>query len=824
MSGLDHMAQVWNETLGRLLGYENVSSIDQVRASFGAAWARNAPGWIFFGSLALVALAVAFYFRWQPRGSRRARGALAAMRGMLLAVLLIILAEPILEVSLTSHPRPLLWVLLDGTDSMNIEDELPSYERHRLDSALGLIDPDAGLTGEPRKFSRADYVRALLAQSDDNLLEELSEKYRLRVYSFNRSDGVHALELSDDPAQEVDPAFVAQQFSTDGQVTALGTAIEDLALRQASGSLAGLVVISDFDHNAGTPPLTAVEKLKVPVFAVGIGPHSAVDLAVDVQAPLKMKKAEQSTVAVNVRHQELAGQTVTVRLSARPLEGEASAATDEIFLGEKEVELAANTQSVEFSYTPEATGRFALVAEVDPVEGEIVRQNNQAQREVTIIDDFMRLLFVEHEPTWEWRFIKEVFHRDRLVGMRGFRTYLRSSDPSVRETNDLFLSSLTMPRSEFFQYDVIFLGDLPASAISPRFCEMAKEFVSQFGGGLVVMAGPRFGPGQLADTPLAEMLPVVLDPDARLQDQRSFQLQLTPMANHFDFMRLGDNGDEHLRAWNNLGRIPWYQPVKRLEPSASTVLAEHPSDKCLDGKTPQPLIAIRKYGRGEVIYVGFNEMWRLRRMHGEKYYRQFWGQMIHRLGLSHALGNQKRFVVRTDRQRYQPDEKVTLTVEAYDENFEPLTDDKLPDKRIRAELERPSSLADGSVQPLGLTQLRPGVFEARIPVFEGGEYCVRINDPLAGEQSEVRFQVANLSVERRSAVRNVGIQQALATATGGKVYELDTVGSLVNDFNPPQLTETTIEIFPLWSTWFCFALVVLLMLGEWFGRKLVNLA
>jgi len=44
-----------------------------------------------------------------------------------------------------------------------------------------------------------------------------------------------------------------------------------------------------------------------------------------------------------------------------------------------------------------------------------------------------------------------------------------------------------------------------------------------------------------------------------------------------------------------------------------------------------------------VIYLGFNETWRLRRKYGELYYRQFWGQMIHRLGLSHALGSQKDF-------------------------------------------------------------------------------------------------------------------------------------------------------------------------------------
>ncbi len=130
---------------------------------------------------------------------------------------------------------------------------------------------------------------------------------------------------------------------------------------------------------------------------------------------------------------------------------------------------------------------------------------------------------------------------------------------------------------------------------------------------------------------------------AKLQDQKEFILQMTPAAEQFDFMQLGVDGAENRKAWLNLGPLPWYQPVSRLHPLA-TALAVHPKDMCVDGKTPQPLIAMRRYGRGEVVYLGFDETWRLRRKYGELYYRQFWGQMIHRLGLSHTLGSQKRFV------------------------------------------------------------------------------------------------------------------------------------------------------------------------------------
>src|SRR5262245_58722670 len=108
------------------------------------------------------------------------------------------------------------------------------------------------------------------------------------------------------------------------------------------------------------------------------------------------------------------------------------------------------------------------------------------------------------------------------------------------------------------------------------------------------------------------MLPVVVDPGAKPRDGAPFPLQLTADAGAVDLMQLGAYELETGIAWQNLNTLPWYQPVARLHP-LGVALAVHPLDKCVDGMTPQPVVAIRRYGRGEVIYLGFNESWRLRR-------------------------------------------------------------------------------------------------------------------------------------------------------------------------------------------------------------------
>lgn len=813
--------------LGWLLGLDGATSIEEIDPSLSAPWAVNSPFWLFFGLICVIGLAFAFYLRWQRRGPRRMRIALALLRGSLLALLLITLANPVLKVSLTNQQSPLLYLVFDGTDSMAIRDEYAHDELKKIKTSLGMASDDPS----ENELSRLDCIKALLRKSEANVITRLSTEkgFRLAPFLFdgNNTSRLRKLESDSGGSEQIeDPTHLADQLTTNGQVTAIGSVLDDVSHQFGAGNLAGVVLISDFANNSGAAPLGGVQgqspasRLGVPIYTVGVGATETVDLAVDIQTDPKMKRAEKTSVMVKLRQGGLLDQSVLVRASARRLSGSAIGA--EIPVGDRIVSLSSSQQTIDFPFTPEDAGRFEFIAEVEPLPGEVVSENNRASREVNIIDDYLRLMYVAYEPTWEWRFVKEVFHRDKLVGMDGFRTYLASSDPQVRETNILFMPTLTPQRSEFFANDVIFLGDMPRKAVSDRFCDMVKEFVSDFGGGLVVIAGPRFGLREMAETPLADMLPVIIDPDSRLEDEREFRMRFTAHTDRYPFMQIGDNEVENAKGWDNLGPLPWYQPVAQLHEQAYA-LAVHPTATCRDGKTPQPLIAIRKYGAGEVVYLGHNEMWRLRRKYGDRYYRRFWSQLIYRLGMSHALGADKRFVVRTDRQQYRAEDYVTLTIEAYDQDFEPLSADDLPDRTLTAELSAPGDGSD-QIRDLAVPQLRTGVFEARIPVYASGEYSIRVKDPITAESTEVRFSVTDLSAERRRGVRDAGLQQALASATSGRSYDLTTVNQLPDDLHFEPITESYTRNHPLWSTPFWFGLIVLLMLGEWFIRKMINLA
>src|SRR5436190_19327869 len=551
-------------TLGWLLGLDNVASIDSIDVTLAAPWAQDRVFWVFLISALLLIGSLAFYLRLQHQGKRGPRMMLGVFRGILLALLLVTLADPVLQLQIVNRQRPLVYAVFDGTDSMAIEDELPSAERAAIERAVG----DGRNANISEKPSRIEYVQSLLRKKQDNLLSRLAADKQADIEAFafdgNTTSQLRKLRLAKSGQRRLDSAHVAEQLTATGQVTSLGTVLQEIGQQYGSRRLAGVILFSDFAQNSGPAPLggpqSPVARLGVPIHTVGVGATEAIDLAVDLQTDPKMKKAERSSILVHVRQSGLDGQAVTVRGSGSKLSGETDARSAEINVGQQTITLNGPVQTADLPFTPEDSGRFEFVASADRLEGEVAVQNNQAARLVNIIDDYLRLMYVAYEPTWEWRFIKEVFHRDKLVGMPGFRTFLSSSDPRVRESNVLFLPTLTPKRSEFFANDVLFLDDMPRSAVSDRFGEMTKEYVSKLGGGLVVIAGPRFGPRELYQTPIADMLPVIVDPNAELRvapDHPEFKPRLTPYAARYAFMQLGNDGAESRRAWDNLGQLPW---------------------------------------------------------------------------------------------------------------------------------------------------------------------------------------------------------------------------------------------------------------------------
>src|SRR5688572_15731112 len=166
---------------GWLIGLEDVTSFGEIEPDLAAPWAQEGPFWVFLAAVGLFVLAIGFYLRLQPGPKVPARWGLAICRGLLLALLLITLADPVLRAHVTRLHKPQLYVIFDGTDSMAIADQLPEAQRAALVSATGLKTGSTAKPGETAveatlQPTRLDYVQAWLKKADNNTLEKLQAK------------------------------------------------------------------------------------------------------------------------------------------------------------------------------------------------------------------------------------------------------------------------------------------------------------------------------------------------------------------------------------------------------------------------------------------------------------------------------------------------------------------------------------------------------------------------------------------------------------------------------------------------------------------------
>src|SRR5436190_20507838 len=215
----------------------------------------------------------------------------------------------------------------------------------------------------------------------------------------------------------------------------------------------------------------------------------------------------------------MAGQTATLQLDL----GDEHAEKEISFSGDGE-------QVVTINITPKKPGDFSLKATVPPREDEVSRKNNSDSQKIRVIDGKIKVLFVEQYPRWEFQYAQAVLMRDRRVDMK---CILLEGDANItRGQNSPYLREFPTKKEELFKYDLIIIGDVDPKTFNSQQMEMLNEFVSKFGGAVVMVAGKRFSPNSYRKTPIEKMLPVELETvdlsgGANLAANRPVKLELT---------------------------------------------------------------------------------------------------------------------------------------------------------------------------------------------------------------------------------------------------------------------------------------------------------
>ncbi len=607
-------------------------------------------------TLAIAAIFIVIYVYRQDGRSRLARLALGTLRVALIALVILILNNPVLtRIKILVEPS-VVAVLLDDSLSMKVQD-----------AAEG-----------PASQSRLSAAIDLLKGNDKELMRKLAKTHTLRCFAFDR--GARPLGTfpgrNDQAAKAADPSAenslmaALEELKPQGASTQVATSLLGVLDSLQGQRLAGVVILTDGRDTPSPPPPGVTKTLKtygIRIYPIAIGSEKAPtnieiqSIAVEDSAfkdDLVLVKAIVRATGYGPNHD--------VHLSLRNRKTGALLRGADGRPVEKTVTLPdAGPQEEELLFKPDQVGPLEISVEAAKQPGEIDYDDNVRSAQLSVLDARIAVLYVEGYPRWEYRYIKNEMIRDKTVDIS---CLLTSADQGFAQEGDPahegFPGPLTrFPESieELMPYDVILFGDVEPRQFTDHQLQLVSDFVSRHGGGFGMIAGPQTTPAAFRNTPIEAILPVnitrVLPDDPTAVFDQGFRPVLTKEGSDSSIFRFLPDRDENAKFLKtDLQPLFWYLRGVTPKPGVGIVYAEHPTDTGPDGRKA-PLLVLSHFGAGRSLFSGVDDSWRWRFYTGESVFDTYWVQQLRWLARGKKLG-QRRLTFTADRDTYELGQQV----------------------------------------------------------------------------------------------------------------------------------------------------------------------
>ena len=677
---------------------------------------------------------------------------------MVIVVLLVIWQPAILTERLRNEDNVIAY-MLDASESMNYSEGTSS----RMQEALSLLD--------------------------NGIFENLETDYSIQRYLFtDTADAVDDYEILPPPEP----------------VTLIGDSLLQILGISRSTPLGAIIMITDGADNAGTltqEQLAEIAAYNVPVHTIGIGREK-------IEEDLELQD-------VNLPGQALPGTILSARVAIRhdkPGIARLKIYDDDRLLMAKEIELMADTGITTslIDIPVSDTGYRHLKFSLDPWPGEQVVENNHQSAVVEVKEERYRVLYIEGEPRWEYKFIRRALEDDPSVELVSL---LRVSQNKFYrqgiDSPDELEGGLPAEKTDLFKYHALIIGSIEAASFTQEQQQMIHDFVSERGGSLMMLAGLNgLGAGGWENTPVHEALP------ARLVDTESdfirekVRAELTSIGIHAPMLKLHENLNDNRRLWQELPEIANYQSIGTLKPAASVYL-DFSTGPGLERK---PLLVSQPYGRGfSYIFASAGSWrWQMSLPVVDQRHETFWRQLLREL----VINSPGRFRMTS---QVVADE-IKLTMELRNENYEPERDLNL------TAVITPESGEMMTVE-FQSTQDYPGVMTGEFRADDSGLYNIetitrRGDEPIDAARMAI-YHNAGMA-EYYSMRTNLSLLNQLADATGGRNWSPEALDELLNAVEFSQAGITEREIRPLWDAPLLFLLLFGLKAIEWLLRRRWN--
>ena len=335
------------------------------------------PGFAILGVAVAAALAYFFYRSTIPPVSRARRVTLAALRAAALALLVLVVCDPLLGLIFTSSYPPSLSVLVDNSRSMSITD---------------------------RSGTRADVVHSLLGSP---ALTALRERATIRILPF----GTRVY-------QPTAPSGDSLSFSDDGtDIAGALAAVRDDDRVLHSGAV---LLLTDGIVTLGDSPLQPASGYPVPIFTVGIGDSSdQTDVLVQRLATNAIVYSGTPTpVQVMIHASGYQNERVEVTLA----DGNTPAAHATL-----QLEPGSRDYAVPLTWMPGPEGLHVLTAAVSALPGELTTRNNRSTAVVRVRKSKLHLVILAGGPSYDLSFFRNAAEEDQNLRVTVFTQTLNGA-------------------------------------------------------------------------------------------------------------------------------------------------------------------------------------------------------------------------------------------------------------------------------------------------------------------------------------------------------------------------------------------------------------
>ena len=739
------------------------------------------------GAVMAALLACLCYFRTREGLTTRTRLMLAGTRFFAMLLLVVMTSGVACAINVTSPHAPQLLVLVDDSGSMSL--------------------PAAGSETRLARAENELYTRGLL--------DTLRKKFTVRIERTS--------ERAPNPEETGSAPLIRGGNSGAGGPQDLARELVRHCSWRREQPLEQVLLISDGVETGARDLSSAAGELPVPVSTLSVADETEIHDVILESAAVPPFVYLHDHAVVSAQLQSIAMERdVTVKLYSVSDSGEKEVGTTTVA-----VKPGGDAAVARIEFETKAAGFQHYSLRVLPVDGELTPANNAVDFNLDVRSDKIRVLFVEGEPSWEYKFAKQALESDPVIDFSGLvrlpgDEWFYQGKPARPDNKPVFANpkdGFPSSSDELDYFDVLILGDVERKTFeqSGRF-ETLESFVTRRGGGLVTIGGYKvYAAGNYEDTPLARMIPFQIARDKKLQLTNRFNVLATTQGIMHPAMQLEQDPRKNVDAW---AKLPWVEggnAFKTVKPGATTLLV-HPTLKTAAG--PRPVAAAWQVGHGRVFSTALDGTWhwRLARTTENDYHKRYWGQ-VSRWSAGDPRTNKRIGTLVCEDPLLEVFKPATFSVSIKDKDGNPEAS-----ALTRFSIEQPGSepINGQSTSDVAL----PGRYSFTFVPNKPGPWHVKATLVLAGEEPrtlEAQVYVAPSRSEFLHVIPDTQALADLARVTGGKSGALaqSSSFSLPDTDATERVTQVTIDL------WHAPGLMFLIVLGlslEWLMRKRRGLA